>query len=168
MYESSALIGIAVSAIEVFKKECYGALLGYKKRGRFTIAEAVPYQTAERSYSSVILEGASEERVTEILNSLPWYSFLGEYHSHPAYGLEKGSVILSDMDCDNSEAGKLEVVVAVNPLNRQMPWRLNKDQTISGSISGYHLKICTYLMEPNMDGKLYPWRLPVSTPMIRG
>lgn len=166
IYENSALIGVLISAAEVYKKECYGMLLGFKKKGRYEIAEAVACQTASRGYSEVTISAANVERLNYILDAVPKYTLLGDFHSHPAYGTEMGRVQMSDEDCDDADLGKLQAIVAVNPASRRVRWRINSDYTISGTLGGYHFKIATYLMQAGRC-RSRPFRLPVSVPMIK-
>ena len=39
-----AFLGLVLSAIEVYKKECMGALLGYNAYNRIVVKYAIPYQ----------------------------------------------------------------------------------------------------------------------------
>lgn len=48
-----AFIGMVLSAVEVYKKEYMGALLGYNLRKRIVVEYAIPYQTAKRKPTEV-------------------------------------------------------------------------------------------------------------------
>ena len=51
---TNAFWALLVSAIEVYKKECFGILLGYRDSSDIYIVEhAISYQTAHRRHTSV-------------------------------------------------------------------------------------------------------------------
>jgi hypothetical protein len=49
----SAFMGLILSSIEVYKKECLGLLLGYKLEDRFIVEYTVAYQSAKRMRNGV-------------------------------------------------------------------------------------------------------------------
>jgi hypothetical protein len=62
-----AFIGIVLSAIEVYKDECLGALVGYNLRNRIAVEYAISYQTAKRKPTEAEPNWKRETRVQRIL-----------------------------------------------------------------------------------------------------
>ena len=67
----SAFWGLLISAVEVYKRECFGLLIGYRDRKgpeqRYIIEHAVPYQSAGRPDDPPIL-GPPTEAVNAVLS----------------------------------------------------------------------------------------------------
>ena len=72
---SNAFWALLISAIEVYKKECFGLLLGYRDSGNIYIVEhAISYQTANRRHTSVEKNGRASRRMEKFLANLPHLS----------------------------------------------------------------------------------------------
>ena len=50
---SNAFWALLISAIEVYKRECFGLLLGYRDTNNYIVEHAISYQTANRRHTSV-------------------------------------------------------------------------------------------------------------------
>lgn len=133
-----------MSATEVFKLECYGCLLGYKLDSSIIVETAIPYQTAERSFSAADLKRKQRAVIGKVLKTFPKLKAVGEYHSHPQRGDIKGSIQLSDSDIENIKIEDLEIVIAINDKQRSRQWKYNEDMTLSGSFSDYYFRIAAY------------------------
>jgi hypothetical protein len=101
----AALVSLIVSSAEVYKKECYGTLLGYRADNRILVEHAIPYQSALRKHSEVCLGARSRRIIDEVLEGLPKYGVLGEYHSHPMFGDKRANVRLGALDAVDMNAG---------------------------------------------------------------
>ena len=55
----NAFWGLLISAVEVYKRECFGLLIGYRDRrgpeDMYIVEHALPYQTAGRRHKGVVL-----------------------------------------------------------------------------------------------------------------
>jgi len=142
--EEKAFTNIIMSAAEVFKHECYGCLLGYKLDSSIIVETAIPYQTAERSFSAVELKKKQRDVIEKVLKTFPKLKAIGEFHSHPQHGDAKGITALSDSDRENLKEEDLEIIIAINNKQRSRQWKYNEDKTLSGSFSDYYFKIAAY------------------------
>ena len=80
---SNAFWALLISAIEVYKRECFGLLLGYRDHPNSYIVEhAISYQTANRRHTSVEKNGRASRRIEKFLANLPHLSLVGDFHSH--------------------------------------------------------------------------------------
>ncbi|PYS02734.1 MAG: hypothetical protein DMG12_13435 [Acidobacteria bacterium] len=69
---ANAFWALLISAIEVYKRECFGLLLGYRDSNNIYIVEhAISYQTANRSHTSVEKNGRASRRIDKFLGNLP-------------------------------------------------------------------------------------------------
>jgi len=145
--DESAFIGLVLSSTEVYKRECYGALLGYTNRGIRYVRETIPYQTALRKPTSVELIDARRRTVATVLRAMPRHNYLGEYHSHVGYGDDEPERAISKVDLARVRDGEIEVLIAVKKRSSYRPWRHNADGTLSGVAGAYHLVIRAYVVE---------------------
>src|SRR5262245_51829918 len=74
---ANAFWALLISAIEVYKKECFGILLGYRDSSNIYIVEhAISYQTAYRKHTSVEKNGRASRRIQKFLANLPQLSMI--------------------------------------------------------------------------------------------
>jgi hypothetical protein len=106
---------LLVSAIEVYKKECYGLLLGYRGDGRFIVENAIAVQKAERHATWVKAKDDS--------NALP---------------------SLSKDDVETMRPGDLAIIVEIRDRAKEQYWRYNEDGTLSGSTDDHFLKVAAF------------------------
>jgi len=93
---SNAFWALLISTVEVYKRECFGLLLGYRDTNNIYIVEhAISYQTANRRHTSVEKNGRASRRMEKFLANLPHLSLIGEFHSHTGWGDLKGVANLS-------------------------------------------------------------------------
>src|SRR5215470_3799956 len=96
---ANAFWALLISAIEVYKKECFGILLGYRDSSNiFIIEHAISYQTAYRKHTSVEKNSRASKRIQKFLGNLPQLSLIGDFHSHTGWGDLKGVGIPSTQD----------------------------------------------------------------------
>jgi len=139
-------INMIVSAVEVYPKECLGVLLGYRawnsidKTRRAIVEQAISYQTAERSRSSVEVKERHELRCKDMLYKLCSLEPIGDFHSHP-----QADTSLSLADKKSMGVGDVEIIVAISKKKRTTPWRYNiVKKELSGVFGDFRFDIAAY------------------------
>ena len=155
----AAFMGLILSSIEVYKRECLGLLLGYKLEDRFIVEYSVTYQSAKRMRNGVSPNRLRHGRIEGVLPKFDKLELLGDFHSHPQYGSLKGIPKPSSLDINDMERGKLYMIVGINDNEHSVRWGENQDGTISGTLNDFHLKISAYHKE---DLKIR--RIPIKCP----
>ena len=151
---ANAFWALLISAVEVYKRECFGILLGYRDNSNIYIVEhAISYQTAQRRHTSVEKNGRASKRIQKFLDNLPHLSMLGDFHSHTGWGDLKGVGNLSDADVYDMAADTVSIIIVANDKRRSSPWQYNGDGTLSGTIDEYHFRIGGYFLDPNSRPK---------------
>jgi proteasome lid subunit RPN8/RPN11 len=140
----NAFLGLLVSTIEVYRRECFGILLGHTSPERVTVEYVVPYQTARRKFQEVHMDWKRSDRIEEAVRTVSRWECVGDYHSHPMYGDARGTTKLSKTDRGSFPANNLSLVVAINDCARSHRWNYVKEQMLSGSINGYSIRIGAY------------------------
>src|SRR6266576_4555704 len=116
---ANAFWALLISAIEVYKKECFGLLLGYRDHPNLYIAEhSISYQTANRRHTSVEKNGRASRRIEKFLANLPHLSLIGDFHSHTGWGDLKGVGNLSDQDVYDMASDHLSIIIVANDKRR--------------------------------------------------
>src|SRR5260370_10552010 len=82
---SNAFWALLISAIEVYKRECFGLLLGYRDGNSYIVEHAISYQTANRRHTSVEKNCRASRRIVKILANVPHLSLIGHFQSHPCW-----------------------------------------------------------------------------------
>src|SRR6266545_6392983 len=81
----NAFWGLLISAVEVYKRECFGLLIGYRvRRGRqqmYIVEHALPYQTAGRRHKGVVSNPRAHKRIERFLSNIPQLSVIGDFRS---------------------------------------------------------------------------------------
>jgi len=127
----NAFVGLLVSTIEVYRRECFGILLGHREPDRIMVDFVVPYQSARRKFQEVRID---------------WHrgQLVGDYHSHPMYGSRRATTKLSGVDQREFRDEGTSIIVAINDGHRQQRWGYVKGGLISGSINGYAIRVAAY------------------------
>ncbi len=157
-----AFVGMIVSAIEVFKKESYGALIGEVHRKHYLVTDSYTYQTAKRNYESVSVLRTRQIRVSRSLGLFTNSKVIGDFHSHPS-----GPHFLSEWDKKDllKLCQGLTILVSLFESNKERKWELNSDLSISGSVSKkYFVKMSAYEVD-RVNQKIYP--LKIVCPYLR-
>jgi proteasome lid subunit RPN8/RPN11 len=137
-----------VSAIEVYKKECYGILLGYRDGAAAYIVEhALSYQTAQRRHTSVERNGPASKRIQKFLDNLPHLSVIGDFHSHTGWGDLKGVGSPSGQDVQDMTPERVYIIIVANDKRRTGTWQYNGDGTLSGTVDDYHFRVGAYYLD---------------------
>ncbi|MBI4018868.1 MAG: Mov34/MPN/PAD-1 family protein [Candidatus Aenigmarchaeota archaeon] len=168
-----AAISIILSAVEVYKKETYGILLGERNGQTIKVNQALSFQSANRDYEYVSMETARENRINYILRYLSGFKVVGDFHSHPDFP-EK----LSKHDTEElrkAGEGTVSVLILIKKTSAGKKWRYDAaGKRIAGVLAGryfigitasiYNYKkkkaeriplICRHLKEMNQRIRLY-------------
>lgn len=145
---ANAFWALLISAIEVYKKECYGILLGYRDgSSNYVIEHAVSYQTADRRHGSVEKNRRASQRMHKFIGNLPHLSMIGDFHSHTAWGELKSVGSLSETDVGDMKPEQLTLIVVLNDKRRASAWKYNKNGTLSGTVDDYHFQLGAYYLD---------------------
>jgi proteasome lid subunit RPN8/RPN11 len=145
---ANAFWALLVSAIEVYKRECFGMLLGYRDASNIYVVEhAISFQTANRRHTSVEKNGRASKRINKFLTNLPHLSMIGDYHSHTGWGDLKGVGIPSTQDIIDMSPENLYIIMVANDKRRNTVWQYNGDGTLSGTVDDYHFRIGGYYLD---------------------
>ncbi len=142
--EETAFVSMILACCEVYRRESYGALLGYRTDEKAIVTVAIPYQSARRGHSITYLTDRRRQIIDSALDDFPKYRFLGEYHSHPGFRNRKARVGLSRSDLLGVGAEEIQLVVAINDKKRSQGWIQKKDQSLAGTFDRYHINIAGY------------------------
>jgi proteasome lid subunit RPN8/RPN11 len=169
----SVFMGMLLSTVEVFKKECFGLLLGYRTEGKYIVEHAIPYQSVRRGHNWAELRSDKWKILQEVLRNFPKLDILGDYHSHTMYRDIRARVALSQDDIACMEPNDLQVVIAINQAERRRSrsWSVNTDRTLSGWLDRYHFRIAAYYYENGhvmngTNGNGHAPRKPLTRPRL--
>jgi len=144
----NAFFTLLLSSIEVFPKECLGLLVGTKGRDRFVISQSVVFQTAERTRNEVFYprDKVYGEMHRFLKEYMPYFSVLGDFHSHPYGHLEREGYKPSEGDIELMEYGNIYIIVQIHKKRKRMIWNYNpSEKTISGTIGDNFIKIAAWM-----------------------
>ncbi|MEW6584774.1 MAG: Mov34/MPN/PAD-1 family protein [Nitrospirota bacterium] len=142
----NAFIDLLLSSAEVYKKECFGFLLGYRLEDRFIVEHAFSIQTANRKHKAVTYNRKNHKRIEPILAKFDKLQKIGDFHSHTQFGPAKGLPIPSEEDIQTMALDNIYVIIAINNNQKTLPWGENRDGTISGSVSDFFFKISAHYL----------------------
>jgi proteasome lid subunit RPN8/RPN11 len=188
----NAFWGLLISAVEVYKRECFGLLIGYRDRkggrtgGRlvapgstseaadslrrradddmFIVEHAVPYQTAGRKHKGVVSNPRAHRRIERFLRTIPHLSVIGDFHSHTMWGYSRAASHPSDTDLEGMRAENVYVIVSVNDRLREVPWNYNDDGSLSGTTDDHYFRLTAYTVTSSGE----PRRTPILCPYAIG
>jgi len=157
-------------AIEVYKQECAGVLMGdvFGTAGKVVVNSVVALQSADRGYTGVRPIQHRYDRITQVLSFLSLDWILGEFHSHTDYKGQEPSYRLSEEDREyiytNHYAGEMEMVVALGEKKRTKPWGyIHNKRVLRGTLGNYDVEIGVYYKaDDEDDGTLTEVRVPVT------
>jgi len=151
---ANAFWALLISTVEVYKKECFGLLLGYRDNSNIYIVEhAISYQTANRRHTSVEKNGRASRRIDKFLANVPHLSVIGDFHSHTGWGDLKGVGNLSSQDVYDMVPENLNIIIVANDKRRASAWQYNGDDTLSGTVDDYHFRIGGYFLDESLKPK---------------
>jgi len=159
----NAFVGLLVSTIEVYRRECFGILLGHNTPERKVVEFVVPYQTAKRKFREVRINWHRSQRVGEAVRDVSRWECVGDFHSHPMYGTKRATTRLSKEDLKHFKEGDISVVAAINDISKPRRWSYVAHGSLSGTINGYSLRISAYYKTGNET-----LRVPIVCPYAIG
>jgi proteasome lid subunit RPN8/RPN11 len=156
--EKEARLLMVFAAIEAYKSETLGLILGYRTRKCAVARLAIPYQTAKRrqKFSSVEPPG-KEPRLLGLSKQgeLPDANMeiLGYFHSHPNWGRGRNDVRYptpSKDDVQSTQDGDYELIIEMREGDRRTQLR-HKNGILSGSFGKFQYNMRGYY---KIKGKL--------------
>ena len=173
----NAFWGLLISAVEVYKRECFGLLIGYRDRrgggfgGRnaspgsaedemYIVEHALPYQTARRRHRGVASNPRAHKRIERFLRKVPQLSVIGDFHSHTMWGYSRAAAHPSETDLEEMIAENTYVIVSVNDRLREVPWNYNDDSSLSGTTDDHYFRITAYTMTATGERRRSPILCP--------
>src|SRR4029450_9177715 len=80
----NAFWGLLISAVEVYKRECFGLLIGYRDRKgpqeMYIVEHALPFQSAGRRHKGVVSNPRAHKRIDRFLEHIPPLPVLRRTH----------------------------------------------------------------------------------------
>jgi len=163
-----AFLTIVTSAVEVFKKETIGYLIGIKGENKFVVEYAIPYQTAESGFAHATVDLKKAEKVNAILRKISeGLEYIGDFHSHTVFGASAAKVVPSRDDLVTSVIGELNIIVAVNANKRSVKWHESDRGILVGTVGDYRIEIGGSYIAALAIGKKYQ-RVKIRCPAITG
>jgi proteasome lid subunit RPN8/RPN11 len=166
----NAFWGLLISAAEVYKRECFGLLIGYRDRSRegdrdmYIVEHAIPYQTARRRHKGVASNPRAHRRIERFLRNIPHLSVIGDFHSHTMWGYSRAASHPSDTDLEGMEPENVYVIVSINDRLREVPWNYNDDGSLSGTTDDHYFRLTAYTATPTRE----PRRMGIICPYAIG
>lgn len=166
--QRGAFLGMVISSVETFKRECLGYVFGYKPtagRENYLITSVHNIAMVSKRKNAEIEENErSRKRLTGLFEAAPaLYRYLGDFHSHPEWGTAKGVAELSEQDIKNMLDNKksFEIVIAVNSRKKgQVPWEVLADGGIRGSLDKFNFHMAAF----TLDADAKPVQLKITAP----
>jgi proteasome lid subunit RPN8/RPN11 len=146
-----AFTSMVLAALEAFRKETYGLLLGQKTKEGLIVQYAIPYQTAERHTSWVSRNEVAHTRMENFLRNLHHVNLIGDFHSHTQRGDRDALCRLSAMDKKGLASNDICLVIALNKRQKYQPWKSNIDGSLSGTVEEFFVKIGGWHLGKNGD-----------------
>jgi proteasome lid subunit RPN8/RPN11 len=164
----NAFWGLLISAAEVYKRECFGLLIGYRDRKgpqeMYIVEHALPFQTAGRGHKGVVSNPRAHKRIERFLNGIPHLSVIGDFHSHTMWGYSRAASHPSETDLEGMKPENVYVIVSVNDRLRVVPWKYNDDGSLSGTTDDHYFRLTAYAVTAAGE----PRRMPIICPYAIG
>jgi len=164
----NAFWGLLISAVEVYKRECFGLLIGYRDhRGSeemYIVEHALPYQSAGRRHKGVVSNPRAHKRIEQFLANIPQLSVIGDFHSHTMWGYSRAASHPSDTDLEGMTPDNVYVIVSVNDRLREVHWNYNDDASLSGTTDAHYFRLTAYSVTATGE----PRRVPILCPYAIG
>ena len=163
----NAFWGLLISAVEVYKRECFGLLIGYRDRkgaqDMYIVEHALPFQTAGRKHKGVVSNPRAHRRIERFLRTIPQLSVIGDFHSHTMWGYNRAASVPSDTDLEGMTPENVYIIVSVNDRLREVAWSYNDDQSLSGTTDDHYFRLTAYTVtaagEPRRTAILCPYAI---------
>ena len=171
----NAFWGLLISAVEVYKRECFGLLIGYRDRKgpqeMYIVEHALPFQSAGRRHKGVVSNPRAHKRIDRFLENIPQLSVIGDFHSHTMWGYSRAASHPSDTDLEGMKPENVYVIASVNDRLREVPWNYNDDGSLSGTTDEHHFRLTAYTVtaagEPRRASILCPYAIGFDSGPLR-
>jgi len=164
----NAFWGLLISAVEVYKRECFGLLIGYRDhrgpKDMYIVEHAVAFQSARRKHKGVVSNPRAHRRIERFLRAVPHLSVIGDFHSHTMWGYSRAASHPSDTDLAGMVPESVYVIVSINDRLREVPWNYNDDGSLSGTTDDHYFRLTAYTVTKSKD----PRRIPILCPYAIG
>jgi proteasome lid subunit RPN8/RPN11 len=164
----NAFWGLLISAVEVYKRECFGLLIGYRDHkgpeDSYIIEHALPFQSAGRRHRGVVSNPRAHRRIERFLRNIPQLSVIGDFHSHTMWGYTRAASRPSDTDLEGMTAENIYIIVSVNDRLREVGWNYNDDGSLSGTTDDHYFRLTAYSVTPAGEHR----RVPILCPYALG
>lgn len=164
----NAFWGLLISAVEVYKRECFGLLIGYRDRkgpdDMYIVEHALPYQSAGRRHRAVVGNPRAQERVERFLRNMPHLSVIGDFHSHTMWGYSRAASHPSETDLRGMTPDHVYVIVSINDRLRAVPWSYTDGGSLSGTTDDHYFRLTAYHVNASRE----PRRVPLLCPYALG
>ena len=151
----NAFWGLLISAVEVYKRECFGLLIGYRDRkgaqDMYIVEHALPFQSAGRKHRGVVSNPRAHRRIERFLRAIPQLSVIGDFHSHTMWGYSRAASRPSDTDLEGMVPENVYVIVSINDRLRHVAWNYNDDGSLSGTTDDHYFRLTAYTMTRNKE-----------------
>ena len=160
----NAFWGLLISAVEVYKRECFGLLIGYRDRKgpeeMYIVEHAVAFQSAGRKHKGVVSNPRAHKRIERFLETIPQLSVIGDFHSHTMWGYSRAASHPSDTDLEGMSPENLYIIVSINDRLRTVPWSYNDDQSLSGTTNDHYFRLTAYTVNSAGEARRTPILCP--------
>jgi proteasome lid subunit RPN8/RPN11 len=164
----NAFWGLLISAVEVYKRECFGLLIGYRdRRGpeeMYIVEHALPFQSAGRKHRGVVSNPRAHRRIERFLSNIPQLSVIGDFHSHTMWGYNRAASHPSETDRQGMVRENVYVIVSVNDRLREVRWNYNDDGSLSGTTDDHYFRLTAYTVNGSGEAR----RMPIVCPYALG
>lgn len=148
----NAFLSMVIAAVEVFRKETLGILLGYRCENSYIVENAIAYQSCERYASEVERNHNAHRRIEYFLEHVRSPAkLIGDFHSHTQFGDNKGGFVPSKEDIVEMKNGGVYFIIEINKRAKSQVWNYNRNGTMSGTVGEYFLKIAAWYRDENTN-----------------
>ncbi len=172
--EEEPLSEMLRSAVDTFRRECYGHIFGKKPsrtRNSYIVNCAGQINSTSSRNKEVDHKKRSKKRVHKIYSQYPsLYPLIGDFHSHAQWGSYYRSVELSDTDIKGMTEEKwceIAFVIRISSRSKErLEWVSKTDGGIRGTFGDYIVDVNVYrLIEDGVD--LIPQSLQIISSAIK-
>jgi|GEM_PF-1635514 len=150
------------AAVEEFRKECLGFILGYRptpKDNNFYITAVFPLQSVRRGRKGKALGEVEQtkhgrKRFKEFGKWLEAGRILkiGDFHSHTEYRGILPPAELSGSDKKSMEENEIEIIISISSRKKgKAPWEALSDGRVTGSFGKYNFLFGVHMLEKKID-----------------
>ena len=143
--EPSALINLVLSAVEKYKKETIGLLIGKREESVFSVKGAFSEQGTHTTYSFSYHNEKFIKKIQEDWTFHQW-TIIGDYHSHTQRGQARALPTPSGEDIADMNKYKLYLIIAINENKKYKIWK-HSSKIITGKFGKHDIEIAAYILK---------------------